>query len=69
MNACVLILRQFCSQRERERGRNTHKKQFSENDMRNEKSDKSIYRVGAVKKDNIKHFKDVHRKYDMIPFM
>lgn len=37
--------------------------------MRNEKIDKSIYSVGAVKKDNIKHFKDVHRKYDTIPFM
>ena len=29
---------------------------------------KNLLRVGAVKKDNIKHFKDVHREYDMISF-
>lgn len=31
---------------------------------------KNLVRVGAVKKkDNIKHFKDVHREYNMIKFI
>ena len=42
MNACGLILKATLqSERERERERNTHKKIFSDNVMRNEKLDKS----------------------------
>ena len=63
MNACGLILKATLQS---ERERNTHKKIFSENVMRNEKLDKS---GGSKKKDSIKHFKDVHREYDMISCM